>query len=427
MKVLVIGYNPFSMSNNGGKLFISLFSGFEKEELCQFYVYPRLPDGEYCTSYYQQTDSNLAKFVFQSNKKGNIISEVDGSLDNSAQSAENIKNNSKNRSLKLLCRDLLWTISKWNTKKFKKWMENEKPTCIFADTGDSTFLYKVSQKLSKKYKLPLFGYFSDDYYSIRAPKTNLIKRYQLWRLRKRIDSFVSSSEKIFCINDTLRDYLKSHVKGADKISFESIYMGNSVFFDGDDNVSDNKNLVFSYIGNLSYGRDENLLVIGKELNNYNIAHETTHKLRIYAKPKDKFVEECSKNPSIEYKGFIPGSQVHDAILSSDILIHTESFLPENIEYTRFSLSTKIADSLASGKCLLAYGPKEVASIVHLINNDCSPVASSIGELTEMLASLIEDESLRIKYGQKGKETANAIHNTGRNSAVLRKVLLCAGV
>ena len=43
-------------------------------------------------------------------------------------------------------------------------------------------------------------------------------------------------------------------------------------------------------------------------------------------------------------------------LISMAVIHTESFEQEMMELVRFSVSTKIAESLMYGPCLIAYGP-----------------------------------------------------------------------
>ena len=39
MKVLIISHLPVATQNNMGKTFLSLFSAFEREELCQMYIY----------------------------------------------------------------------------------------------------------------------------------------------------------------------------------------------------------------------------------------------------------------------------------------------------------------------------------------------------------------------------------------------------
>ena len=47
MKVLIISHNPISNQSNMGKTFLSLFSQFDKEELCQLYIYPVIPNEDF--------------------------------------------------------------------------------------------------------------------------------------------------------------------------------------------------------------------------------------------------------------------------------------------------------------------------------------------------------------------------------------------
>lgn len=53
MKVLLLSHNPVTTYNNMGKTFLSLFSAFRPEELCQLYLYPAVPDTACCGSYYR--------------------------------------------------------------------------------------------------------------------------------------------------------------------------------------------------------------------------------------------------------------------------------------------------------------------------------------------------------------------------------------
>ena len=56
MKVLLLSHNPVTTYNNMGKTFLSLFSAFRPEELCQLFLYPAVPDTACCGSYYRFTD-----------------------------------------------------------------------------------------------------------------------------------------------------------------------------------------------------------------------------------------------------------------------------------------------------------------------------------------------------------------------------------
>ena len=57
-----------------GKTLSSLFSSFEKEELCQLYIYPSVPDLDYCNSFFRITDKDVVKSILTCSRvKGKII------------------------------------------------------------------------------------------------------------------------------------------------------------------------------------------------------------------------------------------------------------------------------------------------------------------------------------------------------------------
>ena len=57
LKVLIISHNPIMTCDSMGKTMQTLFSAFSPDELCQFYIYPSLPDVRACGSFYRMTDA----------------------------------------------------------------------------------------------------------------------------------------------------------------------------------------------------------------------------------------------------------------------------------------------------------------------------------------------------------------------------------
>ena len=56
-----------------GKTFLSLFSRFDAQELCQLYIYPVIPDANRCTSYYRITDKDALNAVVRLRRTGGEI------------------------------------------------------------------------------------------------------------------------------------------------------------------------------------------------------------------------------------------------------------------------------------------------------------------------------------------------------------------
>lgn len=89
---------------------------------------------------------------------------------------------------------------------------------------------------------------------------------------------------------------------------------------------------------------------------------------------------------------------------------------------KYSISTKIADSLASGTPILAYGPKEVASFKYLSKYDVAFIANDITELETVLISLIENKSRQQEIVCRACELAKYNHNMKQNSNTVKKVM-----
>lgn len=419
MKILIISYNPLCLFNNGGKSLVSIFSSFKSNELIQFYIHNVLPDDEWCSSFFRLTEFDLLNIFKKKNINRYLVSPNKKSI--TKQDHSFYVSSLKHRSFKLLIRDLIWSVFKWNNAQLKLWINKNSPDVIFSDTGDSSFLYKIAMKLSKQYNKPLIGYFGDDYYSLKAEKNEFFKRYQLYQLRKTIKLFTETCDKLIFINHSFaKYYINQFNLNLSKVL--TIFNGSNFNFEEQKIklVNNNGFRVLSYIGNLSLSRGDNLITIGKALDSINKEENKNHVLLIYSKNINNFSDKCKGIKSINYKGFIPGHEVYEAIMSSDIIIHTESFEESNIEKAKFSLSTKIADSLSSGKCLLAYGPSNVASIEYLIEENCAYVITSSSDLTRQLKILLNDDQKILSIGQKGKKTALKNHDSYKNSQTLYK-------
>ena len=108
--------------------------------------------------------------------------------------------------------------------------------------------------------------------------------------------------------------------------------------------------------------------------------------------------------------------------ASIAVIHTESFKEEFKQAVAYSVSTKIADSLASGTCILAYGPKDVASIRYLIDNDVAFVVNNYEDLQTKLVELITNAELRSQIETNAKRLAGLNHNGQKNTKLIYEVM-----
>ena len=105
--------------------------------------------------------------------------------------------------------------------------------------------------------------------------------------------------------------------------------------------------------------------------------------------------------------------------NSVAVIHTESFAPKIKEKIRFSVSTKIAESLMYGPCLIAYGPEGIASIDYLKENKAAYVITRPEDLESGLTEILTNRDLREQIVRNARALAVKNHNAEVNPKKVR--------
>ena len=134
--------------------------------------------------------------------------------------------------------------------------------------------------------------------------------------------------------------------------------------------------------------------IAKSLKEINDSEKRKCFLKVYSSQilSNKIVEAINLDGASEFCGSLSASQVAEIYAGADILLHVESFDSNAIASTKYSFSTKIPEYLSAGKCVLAVGPAEVASIRYLSDFAC--VIHDDTHLTSALKKVILDDDYR---------------------------------
>ena len=422
MKVLIISHNPITTYQNMGKTFLSLFSSFKKEELCQLYIYPTIPDIDVCESYFRVTDRDVLKSYFHFGKINTRVitsDQIDTKkhvMYENDSDAEFFKKNKKN-SLSLIGRDLMWFFARWYNGKLKAWLLDQKPTCIFLAPGESKFIYNIAMKIAKKLNVPIFTYVCDEYYFVQKPK-KIVDRLQLSLLQRKMKQAMHKSVGLIAICDMLADAYHKEFG----VESHTIHTGSNYPIASEPRALREEIRGLTYMGNLAFKRYESLADIGRALDEINQQNGKDYKLFIYTNT----VSEDSKKAfngirSIEHCGFVSGAEFEKTLHEADVLVHVESFAPECIERVKHSVSTKIADSLGSGVPLLAYGPENVASMKYLDESQASFLAINQTAVCLALRSVLSIENRR-EMSRTALNIARKNHDKHRNSMILRDLM-----
>lgn len=418
MKVLLISHNPISTFNNMGKTFLNMFSCFTPDELCQLYVRPTTPDVYMCSSYYRITDKQALKSVFFGTPGGEVNKgEINRLIEKREEGEMPVPPSPVGIKYPLLLiRDLVWKCSRWYSKNLKYWIKRENPTCIFLSPGYSSFIYNIALRIAEDFNLPLYTYICDDYYFINKPH-GIIGRIQ-FSMRKRATCKIMSKTKELVV---ISEELKSKYSDCFGVSASVIMTGAGVEkIRNPRDISSIKNI--SYFGNIGDGRNNSLADIGRALDEINAKHHTSIKLNIYSsQSSSELIEAFLGIKSVNLCGFVVGDVYNKAFSSSDMLLHTESFEEEYVDKVKHSVSTKIADSLASGIPLFAYGPDCVSSMKHLIRHNCAVTATSKADLQDVLEMALFDVDLLRDVSVNAHSVSLIHHNNSKNSEALKAI------
>lgn len=420
MKVLVISHNPVGTQFNMSKTLMSLLSSFNREELCQLYIYPALPDVDKCSSYFRITDKDVLRSYYSFGLNcGEVKADTANHSMYENEKDEKVYKNPKNKDdFRMILRDSMWKYSRWYTKKLEDWINREKPTSIFVAPGDAKFLYDIALKISKKHNLPIVTYICDDYYFVKKPKA-LITKLRVGFLKKKIEKLMKATSNLIVICEELKnEYSKKF-----SVKATTVMTGSEFVFTENPQKKENPT-VLSYFGNICCNRYTSLADIGRALDKINDKEGTSLKLNIYTAEKNPdIISTFSNIKSVSLCPFISGDAFKSAFLNSELLLHVEAFDEESMDLVKRSISTKISDSLASGIPFVAYGPSGIASIDYLLSEECAMVATSKDELETMLYKAFFDKKARELTVLRAIETAEKYHNNVKNGDLVKQIFL----
>lgn len=394
-KILIISHNPLSETDNMGKTIKNLFSSFNKDELCQLYLRNQEPLFSRCKSFYCFNESNILKsIIFRKTKTGKVVYSEDFKLEQKSEKKKHSKflesiyqfGRKRNQFIYII-RNTCWTLGKWLSTDLINWLNEQKPTCIFFFAGDYSFLFKIVLKISKMYNIPIYSYYVDEYYFNKTKMEFIpLEGFYYKRIFKKL---FEVSNMNFCISEKMKlRYEKEFNKPV------SLLMNTASNISNEKNNFDKSILKMNYFGNLSNNRWKNLSEISSCIHELNKIHEKRIEFCIYSNEKnDQILKPFLSNQDVNFGGSLSPSEVALKIQESDILVHTESFDKLYREKVEYSLSTKIPESLASGKLFLIYGPVGVESVDYLARNNAAYVIN--GELRQSLEQLYSNEDFSL--------------------------------
>lgn len=405
-RVLIVGTVPYNKKSTS-RAFESYFSGWDRECLAQIFSHTKKPVKGHCSTFYQITDRQMIKKIYSKKAEVGIIyyyQELEDEwADNSLEIDEKVylqmyKIGRMHTPLTHLIRKLVWRKKNWCSKKLNEWLDSFKPECVFLSFSDDFFISEIALYVAERFNIPIVSSIGDDYYfnnSFSVSPFYYLYKSMYRRLIRRV--FQHKGSAIY-ISDKIRDkYNQSfHLKG------ETVYLTSEVIRKPF-KIINKTNPVICYFGNIGAGRNHSLADIGTALGKI----DSKYILNVYSNETDKkYTRIFQNNLNIRFHGSIPYTEVKRKSSECDVIVLVEGFAKSDVNKVRYSLSTKAADSLASGSNILVYGSEECGLIEYMESTNSATVCVEPEQLEQTIRKLFED----VKYQKRNYDTAIKIYS-----------------
>lgn len=420
--VLIVGTIPYNTKDSSRAL-DAYFHYWDRNCIAQIFSDPKTPTKGHCGTLFQITDYRLLqRWKGKKIETGVIYNYVD--LPESTESEERCdekqlahgayKFGAKHSPLTHILRGLLWCKRYWCTDKLNRWLEEFKPDCVFVCSSDDYFINRIALYVAERFNIPVVTAISDDYifnYHFSWNPFYMLYKKTYMNLMRKVYKYPNSA---IYISDKIRDKYNCEF-GLDG---ETVYLTSTTKRKDFEYVNTERPLI-TYFGNIRMGRNHSLNEIGYALGTIN----PNYVLEVYSGEKDPAVYGIfKKNPNVIYGGTIPYAQVQDKMEKSDITVIVEGFKEEDIDWSRYSLSTKAADALASGATILTYGSQECGIIEYMQSTGASFVCIDKDNLIETIKQLFARTDLQKMYYDQQIVMTREHHNIEVSCATVERII-----
>ena len=426
-RVLIVGTVPYNEMSTS-RAFDSYFRFWEKENLAQIFSNAKAPVKGHCGTLFQITDERMLKRRFNRKMETGVVFNYgdladkwdDSSLEVSNSVAKMYRFGSRKNSFVYLLRKFIWKRKYWRSEKLLSWLDEFSPECVFLSFSDDFFIPQIALFVAERYNIPIVSSIGDDYYF--NYKFSLSPFYHIYKLayRKLIRKVFAHKGSAIYIGDKIRDKYNASFG----LEGKTVYLTSSIERRPFRTISET-NPEISYFGNIRLGRNESLKDIGQALGRI----DRNYVLNVYSNESDpKFCKLFDGDPNRRFCGAVPYREVAKKTVESDIVIVVEGFRKKDVDITRYSLSTKVADSLSSGVAVFAYGSRDCGAIEYAESVGCIVTCVDKNELEKSLRSLIFDPARQKENYEKSAEVVAKNHRLEKSTEIFESVVnnVCGG-
>lgn len=414
MNILFISMSPIHKGVSVGNTFLNVLEGVPDAVFSSVYTKNGAPD-EAVQNAFQISEKMILKKLFrQTDSAGRVIEKR-----NAASDFENSRlvtfARKKRFTVLFWAQELVWMLPFWKSSTLNDFLDMVKPDVLFTLLSDSVVLNKLIVYIQDYTKKPLVVYAWDNNYTLKLGAVSPLRRLNRVINRVYMRKTVQKAKQLYVISDAQKhDYEKA-------FGVPCKVLTKSADFSGEPPVKTQYNspLQIVFTGNIGTNRWKSLARIAKALETVN-RDGVRAQLRIYTSTPvtHKMREELDVDGSSFLMGAVPASEIPRIQSDADMLVHVEALDLKNRLAVRQSFSTKLVDYFKAARPILAVGPHDVASIAHLIENDCALVAETVEQIEAALEAVLADSGKLNDFSENAYACGRAHHD----KAVMQQML-----
>lgn len=280
-------------------------------------------------------------------------------------------------------------------------LDEFKPEAVYTCAANIRVM-KTAYDIARHYKIPVVVHLMDDWVRTIYRSSVLSKPFRVLALHY-LRKLYSCSSVNFAISEGL---CEKYTRWSGKKHIPLMNPANVDVPLGARGTEAGQKIRFLYAGSLDLKRDRSIIDIAESLEalrqqGWMIGFDVyTAQKSVTPENKKIFAEH-----GVSLYPYVPVSQVYSLYSQYDVLVFTESFEADVVEFTKLSLSTKVPEYFAAQKAILAYLPDELFSHRYLKENDLACVAGSRQELREACRRLVSDGMYRWEMAARTRRTA----------------------
>lgn len=426
-KVLIVAHNALSDTQNNGKTISGFFHGWDQSKLAQIYLTSDIPDFTVCELFFQINDFDIAKrLTLRRSVQGRKVTRKNISeirIDKKKAGTNPVPPVIKRlfSTLIRLVRDCMWHLAGFRTMAMRKFILEFEPQIVFFQSSNSSYAFSLVRWICRTERIPLVMQITDDYIT---PRFSISPFFwiQHYRLLKRYKWAFSVAEHVIVVGEKMAQEYQVRFGG-----IYSVAMNTSFNLNLPEYYAQDRPVQLLYAGNLGLNRWKVLATVAQCLRELHREEGILSQLSIYSlvMPSSRELRVLNLGIYSRYLGSVNSLELNILKSDSDILLHVEAFDRVNRHITRLSISTKIPEYLASGRCILAIGPRGIASIDYILDSDLGFVITSSKKdvIRRNLKMIVLDYTRRKKYARRGPYIAEQRHSIITTSAHIHRIIV----